>query len=87
MGIAPELFEAIDATLATAAADPEAVAALRKIAPGVHAIRCDKTDIQDETPFRSYENCDLFLIDGRDHCVKITSDPTVATGLVVAPKR
>lgn len=87
MSIALELFEAIDATLATAAADPAAVAALRKIAPGVHAIRCDKTDIQDETPFRSYENCDLFLIDGRDHCVKITSDPAVATGLVVAPKR
>ncbi|HEY8262577.1 MAG TPA: hypothetical protein VIG55_15305 [Methylosinus sp.] len=87
MGIAPELFEAIDATLATASADSAVVAALRKIAPGIHAIRCDKTDIQDETPFRSYANCDLFLIDGREHCVKVTSDPTVATGLVVAPKR
>jgi hypothetical protein len=50
-------------------------------------MRCDKADIQDETPFRTYENCDLFLIDARDHCVKITADPTVATGLVVAPKR
>jgi hypothetical protein len=86
MGLAPELLEAIDATLASAAADLAAVAALRKIAPGVNAIRCDRTDIQDETPFRSYANCDLFLIDGREHCVKITSDPTVATGLVVAPK-
>ncbi len=87
MGIAPELLEAIDATLATAAADPAAVGALRKLAPGIHAIRCDKTDVQDEIPFRSYEHCDLFLLDGREHCVKVTSDPTVATGLVVAPKR
>ena len=31
--------------------------------PGCTALRCDTTDIQDETPFRSYENCDLFLID------------------------
>ena len=87
MPIATELLEAIDATLATAAADQAAVSALRQVAPGLTAMRCDKTDIQDETPFRSYEKCDLFLIDGRDHCVKITSDPSIATGLVVAPKR
>lgn len=87
MAIAAELFDAIDAALATAAADSAAVSALRKLAPGLTAMRCDKTDIQDETPFRTYENCDLFLIDGREHCVKVTSDPTVATGLVLAPKR
>ncbi|HEY8063858.1 MAG TPA: hypothetical protein VIF40_03930 [Methylosinus sp.] len=87
MPIATEQFEAIDATLATAAADQAAVSALRHVAPGLTAMRCDKADIQDETPFRSYENCDLFLIDARDHCVKITADPSIATGLVVAPKR
>ncbi|WP_159726222.1 hypothetical protein [Methylosinus sp. Ce-a6] len=87
MPIATEQLEAIDATLATAAADQAAVSALKQVAPGLSAMRCDKADIQDETPFRSYEKCDLFLIDGRDHCVKITSDPSIATGLVVAPKR
>jgi hypothetical protein len=87
MALAAEQLEAIDAALATASADQAALAALRQLAPGLSALRCDKTDIQDETPFRSYENCDLFLIDGRDHCVKITADPSVATGLVLAPKR
>jgi hypothetical protein len=87
MSIAAEQLEAIDATLATAAADQATVAALRKIATGLTAVRCDRSDFQDETPFRRYENCDLFLVDGREHCVKITADPSIATGLVLAPNR
>lgn len=87
MGIAADQLEAFDATLATAVADQATVAALRQLAPGLSATRCDKSDIQDETPFRSYEHCDLFLLDARDHCVKVTSDPSVATGVVLAPKR
>jgi hypothetical protein len=40
----------------------------------------------DEVPFRSYAHCDLFLLDGRDHCVRVTADPAVATGLIIAAK-
>lgn len=87
MAIQAEQLQAIDEILATAVADHATVSNLRRIAPSLSATRCDRTDIQDETPFRSYESCDLFLLDGRDHCVKITSDPSVATGLVLAPRR
>jgi len=37
-------------------------------------------------PFRSYAHCDLYLLDGRDHCVRVTADPAVATGLIIAAK-
>ncbi len=86
MSIEADQLRAIDDILATAVADHAAVATLRRLAPGLSATRCDQTDIQDETPFRSYERCNLYLIDARDHCVKITSDPAVATGLVLAPR-
>jgi hypothetical protein len=86
MAIAAQDFTAIDAALADAAADAAAVSALRKLAPGLHVTRCDATDVQDETPFRAYAKCNLYLLDGRDHCVKVTDDPAAATGLVLAPK-
>jgi hypothetical protein len=86
MGISVDQLSAIDDLLASASADAATVSLLRDVAPGVSATRCDASDIQDEAPFRSYERCNLFLLDRRDHCVRITNDPAVATGLIVAPK-
>ncbi|PWB83298.1 MAG: hypothetical protein C3F11_07330 [Methylocystaceae bacterium] len=86
MGIGADQLTLIDAFLETAAADHAAVSGLRRLAPGLTATRCDTTDVRDETPFRSYAKVDLFLLDGRDHCVKITSDPSVATGVILAPR-
>jgi hypothetical protein len=86
MAITVEQLSAIDDLLASASADGATVSSLRQLAPGISATRCDAADMQDETPFRSYVKCDLFLLDGRDHCVRITGDPGVATGLIVAPK-
>jgi hypothetical protein len=51
--------------------------------PNLAWMRCDASDVI-ETPFRSYGGIDLHLIDGSDHCVKITSDPSQATGIVLA---
>lgn len=75
----------IDAALATAGADSQSVASLRQLAPGLAVTRCDAFDMREETPFRVYERCSLYLIDGRDHCWKITQDPGCATGLALAP--
>jgi hypothetical protein len=86
MAITLEQLHAIDTLLASARADSRTLSSLRDLAPGLSATRCDATDIRDETPFRKYESCDLFLLDGRDHCVRITNDPAAATGVIVAPK-
>lgn len=86
MGIEADQLSAIDDILTMAVADHATVSTLRRLAPGLSATRCDQADIQDETPFRSYAHCNLYLIDARDHCVKITSDASVATGLVLAPR-
>ncbi len=47
--------------------------------------RCDAIDMREETPFRVYERVSLYLVDGRDHCWKITQDPAFATGVAIAP--
>ncbi len=85
MSIAPGQVSQIDATLATATADSQTLASLRRLAPGLAVTRCDAIDMRDETPFRVYEKVLLYLIDGRDHCWKITQDPTCATGVALAP--
>ncbi len=83
--LAPAQISQIDAALASAGADIETIGLLRRLAPGLAITRCDSIDMRDETPFRVYERCSLYLIDGRDHCWRITHDPACATGLALAP--
>jgi hypothetical protein len=86
MPITPEQIETIDALLRDAPADYDTVVALRKAVIGATATRCDASDMAEETPFRSYSLCNLYLLDGRDHCVRVTVDPSVATGFILAAK-
>lgn len=85
MTIAPAQVSQIDAVLATADVDTQAIAAIRQLAPGLKVTRCDAVDMREETPFRIYDKVSLYLIDGRDHCWKITQDPSCATGVALAP--
>jgi hypothetical protein len=85
MSLAPAQVSQIDAALAAADAGVETLGVLRRLAPGFAVTRCDSIDMRDETPFRVYARCALYLIDGRDHCWKITLDPACATGLALAP--
>lgn len=86
MSLGQDMLRKIDGLLAEAPSERAALALLREVASNLSAIRCDAEDLREETPFRGYPACDLFLVDGRDHCWKITQDPAAATGLVLAPK-
>jgi len=57
---------------------------LRKAVPALSLTRCDARDVDGETPFRSYEHCQLYLVDASEHCWRLTDDPRRATGLVIA---
>jgi hypothetical protein len=86
MPFTPEQIQSIDALLEGAQADYDTVVAMRKLIAGATATRCDASDMVEETPFRSYSRCNLYLLDGRDHCVRVTSDPSAATGFIIAAK-
>jgi hypothetical protein len=53
--------------------------------PELSFVRMSDADI-DETPFRSLVNYNLYLLDGRDHCVQITNKLSDATAVVIAHK-
>lgn len=59
------------------------LAMLKGCFPELSFVRMSASDIL-ETPFRSLPDYNLYLLDGREHCVQLTSDPAHATGIVVA---
>jgi hypothetical protein len=84
MGTNTEELAQIGAILANAGA-PD-ITALRKQFPHLSFSKCDASDVI-ETPFSSYPGCDLHLLNGKDHCVRITSEPAEATGIILAFRR
>jgi len=61
-----------------------AVHAVRTCFPELRVTRCDLSDVDTEIPFRSWPHLSLFLVDNAGHCSRLTVDPSVATGLLVA---
>lgn len=86
MPITIEQMREIAALVGSSPVDAGLIAKLRGVAPGVTATRCDAADMVDETPYQSHDRANLYLLDGRDHCARVTNDPAVATGVIVAVK-
>lgn len=77
-------IDQIEALLSGGQAIPDILAAFRSRFPGRSLTRCDASDLSGELPFRRLAKADLYLVDGRDHCWRITADLASATGLVLA---
>lgn len=89
MGLATDELAAIEELQAAEsgparAGDANARANLRERFPWLSVTRCDASDMDAETPFRVYPGLSMFLVDASDHCWRITSDPALATGIVLA---
>jgi hypothetical protein len=87
MALGPEDLAQIDGLLGSADAETSAVQALREQFPELSLTRCDQSDVDADEPFREYATFSIYLVDGADHCWRLTTDPAHATGLVVAKKR
>ena len=84
MALSAEELAEIEALLEAPGADGRALADLRRRFPHLSLTRCDASDVDSDEPFRTYARFDLYLVDGADHCWRLTSEPERATGLVVA---
>ena len=79
-------------TLATIAAEVESVgglseqtlAALRSGHPEIHFTYCMDDDVGAQEPYASHQGFNVYLVDGREHCLKFTREISHATGLVLA---
>lgn len=76
----------IEGLLAEPPAGANPLADFRSRFPGLSLTRCDAADMSGEETFREYPKFNLYLVDGRDHCWRLTDDPNAATGVVVAAR-
>ena len=79
--------EQLDRIAAMAAAEPlseEIVTKMRGTFEGVHFTYCMDDDVCEVQPVREAQGFNLYLIDGRDHCLAFTRDTNIATGVVIA---
>lgn len=58
---------------------------LKDCFPELSFVRMSASDL-DEPPFRALDDYNLYLLDTREHCVQITNDPGLASGIVVAQR-
>ena len=64
--------------------DYAALSHLRTVYPGLYFTHCLDDDINDAEPVLHGAGINLYLVDGRQHCLRLTDDPHVATGVVLA---
>jgi len=57
---------------------------LRAHFKGVHFTYCMDDDVTGAEPILRQPGINVYLVDGRDHCLKLTEKLEVATGLVLA---
>ncbi len=64
--------------------DESILSHLRQNYQGVHFTYCMDDDIGSYEPVLSEPDFNLYLIDGREHCLCLTNNQDVATGIVIA---
>jgi hypothetical protein len=82
--IAEAQLHAVSDRIAAAYLDDALITQLRAEFAPLHFTYCYDDDISDRTPVIATEKFNLYLIDGREHCLKMTNDYEAATGIVVA---
>lgn len=64
--------------------DYDTLTVLREEYPDIHFTYCMDDDIVNAKPVLEQEAFNVYLVDGREHCLCLTNDFDVATGLVLA---
>lgn len=70
--------------LETSGVNDATISLLRPQYQPIHFTYCSDDDLPSNSPVLERPDFNLYLIDGREHCLCITSDFSVATGIVVA---
>lgn len=82
--ISAETVDQVVTAVGSAGVGEETVQTLREQFPNIHFTFCSDDDVCGPNPVHESDSFNLYLIDGRDHCLAFTSDADIATGIVVA---
>jgi hypothetical protein len=66
--------------------DDAVIGKLRNAYPDMHFTYCMDDDITSGRPVLEREAFNVYLVDGREHCLCLTANHDTATGLVIAEK-
>lgn len=61
----------------------QTLSALRENFDDVHFTYCSDDDVGAADPYLEDAGFNLYLVDGRDHCLTLTRDPEAATGVLL----
>jgi hypothetical protein len=82
--INPEVLQSIADRLSGEALNETVIASLRSEYPSIHFTYCMDDDISNQEPLLEHADFNLYLVDGREHCLCLTRNFEHATGIVVA---
>jgi len=82
--ITPRQLNDIARWAETSGVDYAALSHLRQVYPGLYFTHCLDDDINDAEPVLRGAGINLYLVDGRQHCLRLTEDFQTATGVVLA---
>ncbi|OAI16884.1 hypothetical protein A1359_06720 [Methylomonas lenta] len=82
--ISSEQMQRVASTIRTQPLTETLVSILRTEYPGVHFTYCMEDDIPNQEPVLEGEGFNLYLVDGREHCLCLTNNYEHATGIVIA---
>ena len=82
--IPPERLDQVTQIVEQAGLNDQTVDALREAFTDMHLTYCMDDDIDVREPVRCADGFNLYLVDGRGHCMQFTADVTAATGIVLA---
>ncbi|EGW20203.1 DUF6129 family protein [Methylobacter tundripaludum] len=75
---------AIAAEIEALGVDESTISVLRQQYQSIHFTYCMDDDLPNNTPVIEHKDFNLYLVDGREHCLCLTNDYEAATGIVVA---
>ncbi|HOB62378.1 MAG TPA: DUF6129 family protein [Candidatus Competibacteraceae bacterium] len=82
--ITPRQLSDIAQWAETQGVDYASLSRLRQVYPSLYFTQCLDDDINNVEPVLRGASVNLYLVDSRQHCLQLTEDPQVATGVVLA---
>lgn len=82
--ISAETINAIVQEIEGTELSEQGLSSLRAGYPDIHFTYCMDDDVGVVEPYLQARGFNIYLVDGREHCLKFTSQLEAATGLVLA---